>query len=52
MFEIGTTYSGSPTEVVETRQLCGVMSGERRMGVGPATGYPLDYYSARGRLAE
>ena len=54
VFEIGTTYSGSPTDVVETRQLCGVMSGERRMECWTSSGkpVPLDYHSARGRLAE
>ena len=54
VFEIGTTYSGSPTDVVETRQLCGVMSGERRMERWTSSGkpVPLDYFAARGRLAE
>lgn len=54
MFEIGTTYSGSPTEVVETRELCGVMSGERRMERWMNSGkpVPLNYFTARGRLAE
>ena len=54
VFEIGTTYSGSPTEVVETRELCGVMSGERRMERWMNSGkpVPLNYFTARGRLAE
>ena len=54
VFEIGTTYSGSATDVTETRQLCGVMSGERRMECWTSSGkpVPLDYFAARGRLAE
>ena len=54
VFEIGTTYSGTPTDVSETRVLCGVMSGERRMERWTNSGkpMPLDYFAARGRLAE
>ena len=52
LFEIGNTFVGSAESVTQTGQLCGVISGERRLERWTTSGKPTapNYFEARGVL--